>query len=341
MLPTPPPDTVAAVDLGTNSFHMVVAKIVHGQLEIVDRIREQVSLGAGFDVKKRLTPEVQERALACLGRFGQRLRELPQGSVRAVGTNALRQARNAREFLEKARSALGHAIEVVPGPEEARLIYLGVSHSSPDVAGHRLVIDIGGGSTECILGERFDPLLTASLFMGSVSWSLRHFPGGEVTRDGFYRAQVAALLEFQSIERRFRGVGWEACVGSSGTILAVDEILRANEWSEGAITLKGIKRLRKEMLEAGHCGRFAFAGLEEDRRGILSGGAAILTAAFESLQIERMEPSPGALREGLLYDLVGRIQHEDVRDRTIQRLVQRYGLDVEQGARVWRSSLYA
>lgn len=331
--------SVAAVDLGSNSFHMVVAKVAQGQIEIVDRLRERVALGAGFDESKRLTAEVQERALACLSRFGQRVRDMPQGSVRAVGTNALRLARNSRAFLDRAREALGHPIEVIAGPEEARLIYLGVAHSVPDAPGRRLVVDIGGGSTEVILGDRFDPLLLASLFMGCVSWSLRFFPRDEISRDRFDQAQIAAMVELESIERRFRRLAWQSCVGASGTILSVAEILAANGWAEGGITLRGLKQLRKSMAEAGHASRLALAGLSEDRRTVLAGGTAILIAAFESLRIERMDPSPGALREGLLYDLFGRIRHEDVRDRTIQRLVQRYQLDVEQASRVERIAL--
>jgi len=333
------PDSVAAVDLGSNSFHLVVARVEGGHPEIVDRVRERVALAAGFDPEKRLTPEIQARALACIERFAQRLRDMPRGSVRAVGTNALRQARNAREFLERAEGVLGHPIEVISGPEEARLIYLGVAHHTPAAPGRRLVIDIGGGSTECILGEGFEPLLLDSLYMGCVGHSLRHFPRGEVTKDAFRRAQIAALLEVQPLEWRYKAAGWSRCVGASGTILAIEEILRGNGWSDDGITRKGLSRLRKEMVAAGRVDRFAFRGLPEERRPVLPGGAAILLALFEGLHIDRMETSAGALREGLLYDFLGRRQHEDARDLTIRRMVERWQVDAQQAARVERTAL--
>ncbi|MGQ0552251.1 MAG: Ppx/GppA phosphatase family protein [Planctomycetota bacterium] len=334
-------DLVAAVDLGSNSFHMIVARMEGGQPRIVDRLRERVALAAGLNARKQLTPLAQRRALAALGPFGQRLRDMPPGAVRAVGTNALRQARNARGFLARARRVLGHPIEVIAGREEARLIYLGVAHSLADEPGRRLVVDIGGGSTECILGERFDTVATDSLYMGCVAHTLRFFPKGDVTRARFEQAEIAARVELEPIERHYRALGWERCVGSSGTILSIESVLRNLGLAEQGVTQSGLKRLRKELLATRRADRLDLPGLSPERVGLLSGGLAILCAVFESLRIERMEVSSSSLREGLLYDLVGRIRHEDARERTIRQLTQRYHVDLEQAGRVERTALQA
>lgn len=328
-------DTFAAVDLGSNSFHMVVARLVQDQLHIVDRLRERVSLAAGFDAKKRLSEETQERALACIRRFGGRVRGMPPENVRAVGTSALRMARNARTFIASAEQALGHGIEIVSGLEEARLIYLGVAHDLSDDSSRRLVIDIGGGSTECILGEKFETLRTDSLHMGCVNWSLRFFGGGHVSRESMDKARITARLEVQSLERRYRALGWEECVGSSGTVLAIEQILRVNEWTDGGITGKGLRKLRRELVDIGSVAQFTrIAGLDPERVEVIAGGVAILTAMFDGLGIEHMSVSQGAMREGLIYDLLGRIRHEDVRDRTIRRFMERYHVDLDQANRV-------
>ncbi len=333
-------DLAAAVDLGSNSFHMVVARLTDGDPSIVDRLRDRVALAAGLDEKRRLAPETQERALACLRLFGARLRGLDPDRVRAVGTSALRMARNSREFLALAEEALGHPIEIVAGAEEARLIYLGVAHDLSDDAGRRLVVDIGGGSTECILGERFEPQRVDSLHMGCVNWSLRYFRDGRIERDDMRKARIAARLEVQSLERPYRKLGWTESVGASGTILAIAEILRANGWGDGGITPKGLRKLRRALVDLGHVKHLAgLPGLQAERASVIAGGVAILSALFDGLEIERMGTAQGALREGLLYDLAGRIRHEDVRDKTIRRLMERYAVDEEQAARVQRTAL--
>jgi exopolyphosphatase / guanosine-5'-triphosphate,3'-diphosphate pyrophosphatase len=332
------PETVAGVDLGSNSFHMIVARVDEGQLHVLDRMRERVRLAAGLDNNRKLTDEAIERALACLERFGQRVRELPQGAVRAAGTNTLRQAKNGSVLLDRAKKALGHPIEIISGREEARLIYLGVSHSVPDEDGRRLVIDIGGGSTECIIGEQFDTISTESLYMGCVSYSMRYFPGGVLRKEDFKRAEISALLELQSIERRYRHLGWQSAYGSSGTILAIAEVLRANGWGDGGITRKGLKKLKKAMVEVGSVAKLQLAGLEPDRAQVLPGGVAILSAVMKAMRPEVVSPATGALREGLLYDLLGRIRHEDVRDRTIRWLSDHYSVDDEHATRVERTA---
>ncbi|MFO1009590.1 MAG: exopolyphosphatase [Planctomycetota bacterium] len=338
---TPPThvETVAAVDLGSNSFHMVVARFAHEELRLVDRLRERVALAGGLDEKKLLKPDVAQRALECIARFGERVRSMPKGSVRAVGTSALRQAKNARAFLQKAEDALGHPIEIISGAEEARLIYLGVAHDLSDDAQRRLVVDIGGGSTEIILGERFETLRTDSLHMGCVNWTLRFFPDGELKEKAMERAVLAARRELTAIERHAKALAWEDCIGSSGTILAIESILRANHWSERGITPRGLKKLRKELVDAGRVDRVAFVGLQPERAPVLAGGVAILSAIFDALEVQEMRTSEGALREGLLYDLVGRIRHEDVRDRTIKGFCDRHRVDLVQAGRVQRTAL--
>jgi len=331
----PEATTVAAVDLGSNSFHMVVARLDEGRLHVVDRLRERVRLAEGLDAGRNLTADAAERALACLTRFGQRVRELPPGAVRAAGTNTLRQAKNGASFLARARQALGHPIEIIAGREEARLIYLGVAHSVPYDEGRRLIVDIGGGSTECALGQGFDPIATESLFMGCVSFTQRYFPNGVIQRDDFRRAELAAMQELRSFESRFRGLGWQVCYGSSGTVLAIAELL-----GEGGITRKGLKKLRATLCEKGSVAKLDLPGLDPERATVLPGGLAILMAVFKRLEIETMNAASGALREGLLYDLLGRIQHEDVRERTIRWLAERNGVDVDHAARVERTAVY-
>lgn len=333
------PAEAAAVDLGSNSFHMVIARPQGGQFAVLDRLREPVRLAAGLDAHQRLGDEAQANALACLKRFGQRLADMPQAHVRAVGTDTLRRARNARTFLVKAARALGHPIEILPGREEARLIYLGVAHALPEDAGRRLVIDIGGGSTECILGDRYEPVAADSLAMGCVNFSLRHFAGGETSRENFRRAEIAARSELQTIERRYRSLGWERCIGSSGTMTAIAEIVRANGWSTNGISLEALRKLRKQIIACERVQKLELPGLAPERAAVLPGGVAILRALFESFELEQIGISQASMREGVLHDLLGRIRHQDVRDHTIVRMSERYHVDLEHAARVERTAL--
>ena len=334
----PPFDYIAAVDLGSNSFHLIIARLEGEQLHVVDRLREQVQLGAGLDRYKRLTPAVQARALACLGRFGERLRDLAPGSVRAVGTNTLRLARNSDTFLAAAEQALGHPIAVIAGREEARLIYLGVAGSIADDRGQRLVIDIGGGSTEYIIGMRSEPFYRESLFMGCVSFARQFFAKGRITAAALNKAELAAQRELQTIETFYRQVGWASCIGASGTVLAIARVLQAHGWGDGSITREGLTRLRTALLARGHVDKLDLEGLRRDRASIFPAGVAILTASFDSLMIGQMLVANGALREGLLYELLGRIQHADVRAKTIAALIERMPLDATQAERVERTA---
>ncbi len=325
---------VAGVDLGSNSFHMIVARLeADGRVHVLDRLRETVRLATGLDEQRRLSGEVAERALGVLQRFGQRVAGWPHSSVWAVGTNTLRQAKNGTEFLERAEVALGHPIEIISGHEEARLIYLCVSHSVADEPGRHLVVDVGGGSTEFVIGERFETQVLDSLYMGSVAFTNRFFPGGVVSRENFRRAEIAAALELTSIREQYRKLGWQRATGCSGTALAVQEVLRANKWAD-SITLEGLKRIKQELLVQGHVTKISLRGLEADRVPVFPGGVAILKATFESLGIDRMLTSTGALREGIVYELLGRVTHEDVKERTIRTFAERYKVDKAQAARV-------
>lgn len=328
------PELVAAIDLGSNSFHMIVASLRQGELVIVDRLREMVRLGGGLTPSRNLTTEAQQRAIDCLQRFGQRLRDMPPGSVRAVGTNTLRIARNADSFLALAEQALGHPIEVIAGIEEARLIYQGVAHSLATDGQRRLVMDIGGGSTEYIIGVDKTPLKKESLHMGCVSMSLAHFGDGKITPKRMKRAIISAQIELEPFVGTFRNGAWSEAVGASGTLRTVEKLLLAHGWSKDGITPDGLNKLMEALLAAGHIDKLPFAELSPDRKPILPGGVAIIYATFKSLGMQHMKVADGALREGLLYDLLGRIKHEDVRARTVAALANRYHVDNEHAGRI-------
>jgi len=327
-------NTLAAVDLGSNSFHLQVGRVVEGQIYLLDGLREPVRLGAGLTREKKIDRATQVRALEALARFGERLRGFDADSVRAVGTNTLRVAKNAPQFLAEAREALGFPIEVIFGREEARLIYLGVSHTLPPSAHRRLVVDIGGGSTELILGTGYEPELMESLPMGCVSYSLKYFPDSRVDKSAMKKAELAASNEVESIVKAYRRAGWRGSVGSSGTLKSIAGVLVANGWSKRDITVQGLEKLRDRLIKVGNVDRLALPGLREDRKPILAGGVAILGAVFSELGIEEMEVSEGALRQGVLYDLMGRVQHRDMRELTVKSFMRRYGVDAGQADRV-------
>jgi exopolyphosphatase / guanosine-5'-triphosphate,3'-diphosphate pyrophosphatase len=328
-------DVLAAVDLGSNSFHMIIARLRDGHFQIVDRLREMVQLRAGLDKDNYLTPGAQKRALMCLERFGERIRHLPSGDVRVVGTNTLRIAHNSRGFLQQARQALGHPIEIVTGEEEARLIYLGVAHALAFDNSRRLVIDIGGGSTEFIIGEGFQGQMRESLEMGCVSYSQKYFEDGRTPAGAMQQAVLAAARQIRTIQRPYRHAGWAEAVGASGTIRCVANICKEHGWTDdGVITAEALQTMVQHLIDAGSVEKAELRGLSEERRHVLTGGLCILVAAFERLAIERMIVSDGALREGLLYDLLGRIQHDDERDRTVTALARRYDVDEAHAERV-------
>lgn len=328
------PETVAAVDLGSNSFHMIIGKLDNRQLIIVDRLRDAVRLGGGLLADKTLSDDAWERALESLSRMGQRLRDLPHSAVRAVGTNTMRQIHDGGAFLRAAEDALGHPIEIIGGREEARLVYLGVAHGLAAGDEVRLVVDIGGGSTELILGEGQTPNERESLFMGCVSMTRRFFGDGAITREKMENAILAGRVELRPVRRMFHASRWQAAVGSSGTIKAIERVVIANGWSDEGITKSALKKLRRAMLAAGSSDNLKLEGLSDDRRPVLAGGVAVLSAVFKGLDIEKMQVSDLALREGLLYELVGHVGHVDIRDSTVKALMLRFGVDTEQANRV-------
>jgi exopolyphosphatase/guanosine-5'-triphosphate,3'-diphosphate pyrophosphatase len=335
----PIPDVLAAVDLGSNSFHMVVARYTHGQLVIIDRLREMVRLAAGVAENGRIDKEAAARAIACLQRFGQRLRDMRADSVRVVGTNALRLAHRKQAFLERAREALGHPIEIIAGMEEARLIYSGVAHTMPNEPGKRLVVDIGGGSTELIIGESLAPLDLESLQMGCVSLSERFFRDGKISAKRMAGARLAARLELEPVQAAFRRRGWDRSAGSSGTVRAIGEAIRELDNQALLITPAGLERIIGYVTEAGHVRELKLAALTEDRRPVFPGGLAILAEIFAGLNLKEMRIADGAMREGLLYDMVGRYTDEDARDRTVRGMQQRYHVDFAQAERVEATAL--
>jgi exopolyphosphatase/guanosine-5'-triphosphate,3'-diphosphate pyrophosphatase len=312
---------------------MVVARAHEGQIVIVDRMKEMVQLAAGLDSNRTLRPDAQQRALVCLERFGQRVRQMPQENVRVVGTNTLRVARDAEGFLERAEEALGQPIEIINGIEEARLIYLGVAHGLGASTDRRLVIDIGGGSTELVIGESFTPLDMESLYIGCVVMMTRHFPDGRISAKRFRRAEVTALQELERVQPRFQRLGWKAAIGASGTIRAVAAVVANAGWSQ-TITRDALRKLRSAIIDAETVDKLSLPGLSRSRISVFPGGVAILSALFESLQIEEMRVSDSALREGLLNDLLGRFLHKDVRNTTVEALMDRYHVDREQARRV-------
>ncbi|WP_454256505.1 exopolyphosphatase [Pseudomonas sp. Marseille-Q8238] len=332
---------IAAIDLGSNSFHMVLAKADQGEIRILDRLGDKVQLAAGIDEQRLLSEEAMQRGLDCLGRFAQMIQGLPHGAVRIVGTNALREARNRGEFIRRAEALLGHPVEVISGREEARLIYLGVSHTLPDNPGKRLVADIGGGSTEFIVGQRFEPLLRESLQMGSVSFTQRYFRDGKITAARYAQAYTAARLELMAIEQGLQRLGWQEAIGASGTIRAIGLAIKAGGLGNGEINVEGLAWLKRKLFKLGDVDKLDIEGIKPDRRQIFPAGLAIAEAIFDALDLQRMDHCDGALREGVLYDLLGRHQHEDVRERTLSALMERYHVDADQALRVETKALQA
>lgn len=326
-------DQLAAIDLGSNSFHMIVARRMGESFQIIDRLREPVRLASGLDDDGNLSEAAQQRALNCLHRFGQRLAGIHPDNIRIVGTNTLRRANNADSFLLQAEQALGNPVQIIAGVEEARLIYLGVAQTLATER-QRLVIDIGGGSTEFIIGQGNNPLRMESLHMGCVTMTNRYFRDGKISEKGFEQARLAAMQELEPMARSYRTLGWQAATGASGSIRAIVKVIEANGWDSDGITLTRLQQLAQLIQAQRHISELQLAGLSDDRRPVFVGGVVILLAAFESLGIENMNVADGALREGLLCDLLGRLRQDDIRDRTAHALALRYHSDLEQAQRV-------
>jgi len=337
-------ETVAAVDLGSNSFRLQVGRVVDDQIYPLDSLKEPVRLASGLTQDKRLDAAARARALEALKRFGERLRGMESGAVRAVATNTLRVAKDASEFLPQAEAALGFPIEVIAGREEARLIYLGASHSLPTAAHKRLVVDIGGGSTEFVIGKRHEPQLMESLYMGCVSFTLKYFPDRRIDKKRFREAQAAAAKEIELIASDYQRLGWKEAVGSSGSARAIADLLELNGLNPGGdsgITREGLDRLCSMLLRAGSAENLNLKGVKTDRLPVLPGGIAIMSAIFEQFDIDRMTYADGALRLGVLYDLLGRFHHHDMRDATVRQFRRRYQVEGDQVERVEATALSA
>jgi exopolyphosphatase / guanosine-5'-triphosphate,3'-diphosphate pyrophosphatase len=332
-------ETLAAVDLGSNSFHLAVGRVEGEQIYPLDSLKDSVRLGSGVTKEKQLTPEVQERALATLKQFSERLAGMPRAAVRAVGTNALRIAKNSGAFLKEAEKTLGFPIDVISGREEARLIYLGVIHSIPASPDNRLVVDIGGGSTEFIIGNGPKTRAVESLYVGCVSYSDKYFADGKIEKKAMKAAELAAREEVQAIGARYQKLGWKEAVGSSGTAKSIAEALIRNGQDETGITAKGLEWLRDQLVNAGDLKKVAIEGLRDERLPVIAGGVAVMSGIFDELGIERMTVADGALRQGVLWDLFGRVHQADIRDVTVERIVRRYHLDQAQAKRVKKLAL--
>ncbi len=329
----------AAIDLGSNSFHLVVAREEEHAITIIDRERDMVRLAAGLDERSLLTPEASKRALGCLARFGQRLRGLDAENVRVVGTNALRKAKNSRQFITRAEKLLGFPIEIISGVEEARLVYLGAAQTLQGDRGRRLVVDIGGGSTEIIVGDKSDPVFLESLYMGCVSSSEKFFKRGKITEKSMNRAILSAHLELDPNIALIKTFAVQDVIGTSGTARAIDNVLRENGWSETGITRQGLEKLVRKIVKTGKASKLKLAGLSEERRPVFAGGVAVMIAIFRALELDFMRISEGSLREGALHDLVGRVLLEDRRAVTVRELMKRHHIHGAHANRVCKTTL--
>jgi exopolyphosphatase/guanosine-5'-triphosphate,3'-diphosphate pyrophosphatase len=331
---------LAAIDLGSNSFHMVVARLQNNQPQTIDTIKEMVRLAAGLGDDNMLSEEKRAEALACLSRFGQRIKDLPAQNVSAVGTNTLRKARNAASFLVEAEKALGFPINIVAGREEARLVYQGVAHTLAQTEDYRLVIDIGGGSTEFIIGQSYNPILMESLGMGCVNFTQKWFPDGKITQDRIHNAVVAGRRKLEWISDEYLQHGWQESIGSSGTIKSIARILDQNYGTQGLIDYKNLLKLSDSLVKSGHVDNIDLPGLPANRAPVVIGGLCVLMAAFRELKIDTMQASDGALREGLINDMIESAKGHDIRMHTIHDLEMRYSLDVAQSARICHTALH-
>jgi exopolyphosphatase/guanosine-5'-triphosphate,3'-diphosphate pyrophosphatase len=336
-MPNKTPEIVAAVDLGSNSFHMIVCSLNNGKLQTIDRLKEMVRLASGLDKNTVLDQPTQDRALACLERFGQRVRNFPAGSVRVVGTNTLRTAKNANEFLIKAEQALGHPIHVIAGIEEARLIYLGVIYSLGNNSKTRLVMDIGGGSTEYIIGTGSTQQDKESLNMGCVSVSDLFFKGGILSKKAFAQAVLFAQRKLEPFTQKFQRGNWQEAIGASGSLRSIARVLHAKNWSNNGITRAGLELLVAHIQQCNHVSEMNLPDLDAERLPIFAGGLAIVYATFNSLGIEQMTVAEGALREGLILDLLGRLSDHDSRADTVKALTERYHTDIAHAGRIKQS----
>lgn len=332
--PDEKPQEVVAIDLGSNSFHLIIARIVNGSLQVLGRLKQRVHIADGLDDNKMLSQEAINRGLACLSMFAERLQGYPAENVRIVATHTLRSAKNSTQFLEQAAKIIPYPIEIISGQEEARLIYLGVAHTQPE-KGRRLVIDIGGGSTELVVGEGFDTILTDSRPMGCVSFTQKFFPDHEISKKRFYQAQLNAEQRLEKISWAYRNRGWEMAFGASGSIKAVHHVLKEMGKKDGVITYERLQLIVENVLKFKNFKSLDLPGLSDERRDVFVAGLAILCGLFNSLKIKELRLSHAALREGVLYEMEDSLfRHHDIRSRTAASLVEHYNIDKQQAGRV-------
>ncbi|AKJ42564.1 Exopolyphosphatase [Pragia fontium] len=331
---TTKPQEIAAIDLGSNSFHMIIARVVNGALQVLGRVKQRVYLADGLDKDNYLSEEAMARGLSCLSLFAERLQGFSPDSVRVVGTHTLRLAVNGQEFLQRATEILPYPIEIISGQEEARLIYMGVAHTQPE-KGKKLVIDIGGGSTELVIGEDFSPILAESRRMGCVSFSKQFFPNEEISKQNFHKAQLATEQKLENLAWQYRLQGWQYALGASGTIKAVHNVI-VEELAErdGIITPERLAQVVNLTLKFKSFRSIDLDGLSPDRQSVFVPGLAILCGVFNALDIKELRLSDGALREGVLYEMESRFRHQDIRSRTAISLAEHYNIDREQASRV-------
>ena len=328
---------LAALDLGSNSFHLLIAQESHGRIQVIDKFKEMVRLAEGLTDDGPISPKVANRALAFLELVSQRLRSIDPANVRIVGTNTLRQAKD-QKFMAKAEEILGHKIEIISGREEARLIFMGVCHDLGGESTRRLVVDIGGGSTELILGRMTTPETLESLHMGCVSMSQRFFADGRIDKKSMNAAIKHALVELEPVAHEFVSLDWESAVGASGTINTVSDVLTPMTGSD-LITPTALKQLKQALIDAGSVDKLDLEGLSDERKAVFAGGVAILSAIFDALKIREMTAAQAALREGLIYDLLGRQHEDDAREHTVESLIQRYRIDAIHARQVRETAI--
>lgn len=336
-MPSSNRQSYAAIDLGSNSFHLMVATFKSGQIYPLDSVKHMVRLAAGLDENKNISDEYLSKAYESLQSMSARIENIPERNIRIVGTNTLRVARNARQFLERAEKILGHEIEIISGREEARMLYLGVAQSTSDNPSRKMVMDIGGGSTELIIGEGVKSEKRESLYMGCVSYTKKYFTDGLINESNWNKALIHALQELNPFIKSFKKQGWEVSVGASGTMRATAKILEANGWSASGITLSGLEQLKQRCFELGNIEKLSeLTGLSEDRRAVFIGGLAIVYALMKAFSIEQMDVSTGALREGLIYEMQDAPASVSVTKRSIRKLVEQFTVDSIQSEIVHR-----
>lgn len=336
-MPTSQRNNYAAIDLGSNSFHLLVATFRSGQIYPIDSVKHMVRMAAGLDDDKMISPEYMEKAYESLRSMAERIINIPKSHVRIVGTNTLRVAKNSAVFIQQAEKILGHEIEIISGREEARMLYLGVAQSTAGNPSRKLVMDIGGGSTELIIGDGMQAVARESLYMGCVSYTQKYFKDGVINKENWKKAVINALQELNPYLQDFRKCGWESAVGASGTMRATADILEANQWAASGITLSGLKQLKKSCIDLGHIDHLnKLAGLSEDRRPVFIGGLAIVYALVKGFSIDQMDVSMGALREGLIYEMSDGPKTTSVTKRSIRKLSEQFTIDTLHAEHVQR-----